>query len=164
MNNDYNELIKITNKVHSDCFELCKMATGKYLPVAGNIGIFCQSEDEFKRFLKLREQITEPSNNPNQKYFLLKEPIVVSGTVYTYLYIRKPDPTPYGKYLGDLDFVLEPKEYAEFKSKVERGEIPGAEMYDRPGWDTIEITDPNISSVAYISTQEFAEKVRVRFD
>jgi hypothetical protein len=84
--------------------------------------------------------------------------------MYTHLYIRKPDPTPYGQYNGDVDFVLSGDEYVELKKLLLDGEeIKVAQIYDRVGWDTIQLIWPGINSVGYISTKEFAEKVRVRF-
>ena len=164
------ELLQKIVKIHLDCHMLCNLALHRYLPVAGNVGIFCQSEDEYVKFSRLQKEIIEFSDNPNQKYFLLTEPINLPAsettpqTAYTHLYIRKPDPSPYGRYLGDIDFVVEPKDYKDLKESVTSGEVKGAEMYDRHGWDTVQITDTNINSVAYISTKKFSEKVRVKFD
>ncbi len=60
---------------------------------------------------------------------------------------------------------MENKEYEDYKTRVLAGEvIAGVEIYDRPGWDTIQLTDPKIHSVAYISTRDFSEKVRAKFD
>lgn len=157
--------------IHLDCCSLIKQTIGHYLPVAGNIGVFCQSDGEYEDFTRLAKELTFTSKNPDQKYFQLKVPITciienndVPEMTYTHLYIRKPDLTSYGKYLGDVDFVLSPKEYKILKDKVKDGKAaPGMEIYDRTGWDTIQITNPKINSVAYISTQSFAEKVRVKF-
>lgn len=163
-------LIELIQRINSDCHKLCNYSLGRYLEVSGNIGIFCQSEEEYEIFSRLREQLTEASDNPNQKYFKLNEPIVVStggdipSTSYTHLYIRKFDPTPYGKYLGDVDFILENSEYLDLKEKVLKNMIKDAQIYDRTGWDTIQITNPDINAVTYISTKDFAEKVRVKFD
>lgn len=164
------DLLERIEQVHFLCNGLCKKALGKYLSVSGNMGVFSKSDEEYVQFTNAKEELTEGSDNPNQKYFKLHQPIVIQSekdvpeTAYTHLYIRKYDPTPYGNNLGDVDFVLDEKEYSELKSQVEVGEIRGAEMYDRPGWDTVQITDPNVNAVTYVSTQEFAEKVRVKFD
>lgn len=163
------ELVHAINEISFDCHKLCRLVLGKYLPVAGNMGVFCHSDEEYEVLTKIREELTEPSNNPDQKYFRLYESIVVPASkdipeaVYTHLYIRKPDPSPYGKYLGDVDFVLEPNEYLALKGSVSQGKINGAEIYDRPGWDTFQITDPSMNSIAFVSTKEFSEKVRVKF-
>lgn len=162
------ELNELIREIHIGCFKLCHEAIGRYLPIAGNIGIFCQSEEDLENYTKAKEELTYPSENPDQKYFTLKTPIFIPETdgipsaTYTYLYIRKPNID--SPELGDVDFVLPKNEYEELKAKVINGEnIEGASIYDRPGWDTIEIRNPDIRALAYISTQEMAEKVRVRF-
>ncbi len=157
------QLLKTIEQIHADCHKLCMQILGKHLQVAGNIGVFCQTDNEYKNFTKLRIKLTEPSNDQNQKYYRMYNPISIGKTIYTHVYIRKPDSTTYGRYLGDIDFILEPNEYIKLKDLVAKGRIKGAEIYDRPGWDTIQITDPHINSVAYISTKEFAEKVRAEF-
>ncbi len=163
--------MKIRNtikEIHLACSKACHKGIGKYLPVAGNVGIFCQNEDDFNMYDGIRKEITHTSNNPDQKYFELIEPIVfeeeegIPGARYTHLYIRKPAEDSPEK--GDVDFVLPPEEYMELKESVVRGELPeGVTIYDRPGWDNIEIRDPEFDGLAYVSTQEMAEKVRVRF-
>ncbi len=138
------------------------------MPVAGNIGVFCQSEEEYEKFEEVRKGLIKPSDNSKRKYFKLKEPVVIEAAsdtpkaIYRYLYVRKPETTPFGSYLGDIDFVMEPGEYKIFRDSVAAGKVRGAKLFDRPGWDTVQITDPEISSVAFVSTKEFAEKVRVR--
>lgn len=164
------DLLRRIERIHTNCHKLIIQTLGKDLPVAGNIGVFCQSEEEYKKFENVRRRITRPSDDPKQKYFELKEPLVIEAipgalkSRYTHLYIRKPDLTPFGKYLGDIDFVMEPEEYKIFRKSVIAGEVKGAKLYGRPGWNTVQITDPSINSVAFVSTKEFAEKVRVRFD
>lgn len=163
-------LLQRIKTIHNDCHKLIKQTTNYYLPVAGNIGIFCQSENEFKTFLKLKKEIIFPSDNPDQKYFQLKEPIVIPcennipKAKYTHLYIRKPDPSPFGQYLGDIDFTMKPNNYKKFKKKVAKRKIKGADLYDRPKWDMIQVTDPNIPSIAFITTKDFAEKIRVKIN
>ena len=164
------ELLDAVTHIHFECYKLCKFSFGMHLPNAGNVGVFCHTDEEYEFLTKLRKEMTEVSDNLDQKYFKLHKPIVIPATndvpetTYTYLYIRKPDPTPYGKYVGDVDFVLEEDEYTKIKNKLLNGQtIKGAEIYDRPGWDTIQLTDPNVDAVAYISTEEFSKKVRVKF-
>lgn len=162
------KLTKVIERIHLDCHKLCQQALNKYLPVAGNVGIFCHSDSEQDALNKISKDLTYPSGNPDQKYFQLKGPIAIrSGrtplAVYTHLYIRRPDPSEYGRYLGDIDFVTDTIEYQKLKQLTEADLIQGAEVYDRLGWDTIQITDPNIRSVAYVSTKEFAKKVRIKF-
>ena len=143
---------------------------GKYLPIAGNVGVFCHFDKEFELLTKIREELTQPSDNPNQKYYLLREPIIIPAegdipkATYTYLYIRKSNSSPAGRYVGDIDFVLGDNEYTSLKASLTSGKvINGAHIYDRPGWDMIELADPNISSVAYIGTGAMTKKLRVRF-
>lgn len=162
------KIFELINEIHLGCFILCKDAIGEYLPIAGNIGIFCQTEDDFLEFTKAREKITEPSSNPDQKYYRLIEPFIILAskdipqTIYTHLYIRKPaNDSPE---LGDIDFILSLKEYLSLKQKIVEGiKIKGASIYNRPGWDNIELRNPKINALAYISTQEMAEKVRIKF-
>ena len=109
------ELYEAIKHTHFACFELCRMAFGKYLPISGNIGIFCHYDNEYTFLTKLREELTKSSDNWNQKYFRLHEPIVVPSkdavpkTVYTYLYIRRPDQTH--PEVGDVDFVMKREEH-----------------------------------------------------
>lgn len=133
------------------------------------MGVFCHDDDEYERLMKIRDEITEPSDNPDQKYYRLIQPIIIPvkddipETTYTELYIRKPDTTSYGNYIGDVDFYLEPQEYLKVKNSLLEGvEIKGARIYDRPGWDMIQLFDPNISSVGYVSTKDMTEKVRIK--
>ena len=156
-------------EIHNACFELCKQAVGEYLSVAGNIGIFCQSDGEYNRYLAIAKDITKSSDNPNQKYFDLIESVtikqngVVPEATYTHVYIRKPaDDSPQ---VGDIDFVLERSEFDILKEKIRINteSIPGASIYERPGWDMVEVRNLEINAIAYISYQEMAEKVRIRF-
>lgn len=157
-------LTKRLKLIFLECSNLVESIIHKSFPVSGNIAIFAQSDEEYDDLSKLKESITKPSDNPNQKYFELIEPIVIKDAIFTHLYIRKFDHSEYGKYLGDIDFVTNSEEYKELKTRVINKEFPGAVMYDRPGWDNIELSLPNIDVVAYISTQEMAEKARVKFD
>lgn len=167
--NHKDRLVSLIKQIHEDCFKLCKIAVGDYLPIAGNIGIFCQTEADYVLFTKLKEEITEQSTNPNQKYFKLKQTITIPPikdipeTVYEYLYIRKPaSDTPQ---LGDIDFLMDFNEYNLLKEDIIRGDlILGAEIYNRPGWDMIELRNDFIYSLAYITYKEMAEKVRFKFD
>lgn len=166
----YGELVSRVKSIHFECYELCKLAFGKYYPNAGNVGIFCQDEEEYSRLSKMSEGLTVPSDNPNQKYYRLREPIImpaqgdVPEITYIHLYIRKPDPTPYGRHSGDVDFFTTPDQYFEIKQQLLNGVvINGAQIYNRPGWDMIQLSRPNISAVAYLSTKQMAEAVHVKF-
>jgi len=163
---DEDELLKAVEYVHSKCFELCKAVFGKYLPVAGNIGIFCHYDDEYKFLTKLRERLTEESNNWNQKYYRLHKPIVIPAqgniptAIYTYLYIRQPDEQ---EEVGDVDFVLNGREYLELKNSLLSGkEIRGIKIFNRPDLDLIKLSDPNIDAFSFIGTKDMTENVKVK--
>lgn len=161
------QLLEAITHTHFACFELCKKAFGAYLPIAGNMGVFCHYDDEFAFLTKLREELTEASDNFNQKYFRLHEPIVIPAkgdvpeTAYTYLYIRRPD--QYRAQVGDVDFVLDDTKYTDLKSSLQNGaKLNGAKIFDRPDLDMIELSDPDIDALAYVSTRTMTEKVRVK--
>ena len=161
------ELLEAIKHTHFACFELCKQSFGKYLPVAGNIGIFCHYDDEYEYLTNLRKELTEESDNFNQKYFRLHNPIVISArrdvpeTTYTHLYIRKPD--PYRSHVGDVDFVLDEDKYLELKESLQKGTIiRGARLFERPDLDMVELYDPDNDSLGYVSPREMTEKVRIK--
>lgn len=159
------QLLAAIKYTHLKCFELCKKVFGKYLPVAGNIGIFCHYEDEYQFLTKLRKELTKESDNWNQKYYRLYEPITipaqggVQDTVYTYLYIRKPD---YHTEVGDVDFVLNSKEYSKLRRNLAKGiKIKGMEILDRPELDLIKLSDPAFDVSSFIGQKDMAENVKV---
>lgn len=161
------ELFEAIKHIHFDCYKLCKQSFGKYLPNAGNVGVFCHYDDEFENLVELRQQITKPSDNPEQKYFELLKPITIKAkedvpeTTYTHLYIRRPD--PYRHHVGDIDFYMEPKEYKELKASLQEGkEVKGARIFPRNDLDMIELYDPDIDVLAYVSTSTMTEKVRIK--
>lgn len=161
------ELLKAIIHVHFACFELCKQVFGRYLPVAGNMGIFCHYDSEYQSLIELRKKITENSDNLNQKYFRLHNPIVIPAkgdvpeTTYTYLYIRKPD--PYRHHVGDVDFVLEENQYEELNKSLQEGkDIKGSRVFERSDLDMVELYDPDVDALGYVSPREMTEKVRVK--
>ena len=161
------ELLEAITHTHFGCFELCHQALGKYLPVAGNMGIFCHYDDEYKLLTQFREKLTEVSDNLNQKYYRLHSPIAVPArndipeTIYTYLYIRRPD--QYRAQVGDVDFVIGDDEYKKLKDALQKGiQLNGAKVFDRPDLDMIELSNPDIDALAYVSTKAMTEKVRVK--
>ena len=160
-------LLEAINYIHFESYKLCKQTFGKYLQNAGNIGIFCHYDDEFVLLKKIREELTEPAQDPNQKYFILHNPIIiptkndVPETIYTHLYIRKPD--PYRHHVGDVDFYLELEEYKKLKQSLMDGKImPTARIFERPDLDMIELHDPRVDVLAYVSTKMMTKKVRVK--
>jgi hypothetical protein len=107
------------------------------------------------------------SDNLNQKYFRLHSPIVIPArgdvpeTTYTYLYIRRPD--QYRAQVGDVDFVIDDEKYIELKKSLQSGsQINGATIFDRPDLDMVELSDPDIDALAYVSTRAMTEKVRIK--
>ncbi|MDD3647910.1 MAG: hypothetical protein PHS44_05435 [Candidatus Dojkabacteria bacterium] len=151
-----------------NCHSLIESAFGKDYPVAGNIGIFSQGDKEYQTFKLISEGLIKRSDNPNQKYFELKKELRLTdgdyAAIFTHVYIRKYDPSEYGRNKGDVDFVAGEEEYSFLKNKVRNSEYKGAAMYNRPGWDTIQITETGIDVVSYLCTRKMAEKVRVKFD
>ncbi len=161
------ELFEAIKHVHFEAYKLGKQSFGYYLPNAGNMGIFCHYDEEYDFLITLRKQITEASDNVNQKYFRLHEPIVIPAegdipeTTYTYLYIRKPD--PYRHHVGDVDFYLEQNKYDELKQAMLKGKnIKGARIFERTDLDMIELYDPDVDVLAYVSTNKMTETVRVK--
>ena len=151
------ELLKAIYYTHEACHTLCKQTFGLYLPVAGNIGIFCHFYEEFTFLTKLREEMTIFSDNWNQKYYRLHEPIIIPAiedipeTTYTYLYIRKPDAEHTD--VGDVDFYMEPSKYKELKASLMRGNVlKNASIFDRPDLDLIRLSNSKIDACAFVGT------------
>jgi hypothetical protein len=66
------------------------------------------------------------------------------------LYIRKPD--PYRHHVGDIDFYLPENEYEGLKQSLVAGTVlNGARMFERPDLDMIELYNPDIDALAYVS-------------
>ncbi len=162
------ELLDAIEYVHFSCYQLCKQSFGAYYPNAGNLGIFCHYDEEYESLTELRKELTELSDHLNQKYFRLFDPIVISSkgdvpeTTYTHLYIRKPD--PYRHQVGDLDFYMDQSEYDETKQELHDGKkIKGARILpNRPDLDMIELYDPDVDALGYVSTHKMTEIVRVK--
>lgn len=161
------ELFDAIKHIHFECHKLCKESFNRYLSNAGNIGVFCHYEKEYENLIKLRKKLTESSNNPDQKYFRLHKPIAISAkgdipeTTYIYLYIRRPD--PYRHQVGDLDFYLGPEKYHKIKKSLLTGKkINGARVFERPDLDMIELYNPDVDALAYVSTKKMTQKVRIK--
>ena len=155
------QLLKAIEYIHSTCQSLCKELVGRYLPVAGNIGIFSHFENEFLFLRKLQEELADMNKSVYGKYFLLHSPVVIQtngdipGATYRYLYIRKPDPNKLQ--VGDLDFYLEPDKYAELKQSLIDGKvIMGARVLpNRPDLDLIELSSPDSDTLGFIGDEIF---------
>ena len=71
------ELLEAIKYIHFECHKLCQEVLGRLLPNSGNVGIFCHFDEEFALLTKLRERLTIAEENWNNKYYHLREPIVV---------------------------------------------------------------------------------------
>lgn len=163
------ELMQAIRYIHFACHELCMASFGRYLPTAGNIGVFCHYDDEYREMTALREKLTDPAApNYNQKYFKLHEPITieatgdVTGATYDYLYIRWAD--PYRHHVGDLDFFLPKVEFAELKKKIkeEKGPI-GVRISPSTSNDLVELYRPDIDALAYVGDEMMEDAVNSEF-
>jgi hypothetical protein len=156
---DESRLTEALFHIHVSCHRLCKQSLDMYLPVAGNIGIFSHEEKEYERLKVLQMELVDPSKCVYGKYFLLHEPITfpnvenIPGATYTHLYIRKPDDKK--PQVGDLDFYLPPEQYAVLKQSVQKGEVPGASLLNRPDLDLVELYNENIDALGYIGDKNW---------
>ncbi len=153
------KLLEVIKHIHFEAHKLSKQTFGKYLDNSGNVGVFCHYDEEFAFLKDLREKLCYPSNNPDQKYFLLRNPIMISQkndvpeATYTHLYIRRPD--PYRCHVGDMDFYLELDQYEKLKKDLQEGkELKGARIFGRLDLDMIELYNPDIDVLAYVSTKK----------
>lgn len=158
---DKTQLIKAITYIHITCHRLCKQSMGTYLPVAGNVGVFCHFDDEYMYLKNLQKEITDVSQSVYGKYYLLYKPILIPTkqdipeTIYSYLYIRKPDSKKH--HVGDIDFYIDPKKYSELKQSLYDGkQIPGARMLpNRPDLDLIELYDAAIDTCGYVGDKKW---------
>jgi len=158
------EFMKAIEYVHIACFELSKRVFGKYLPVSGNLGVFCHFDNEFAFLTRVREELTEKDVNWNQKYYLLHQPIVISSrgdipeTTYTFLYVRRPDEDK--PQVGDIDLVLDSNEFETLKTQSLNGkEVNGVELFYRPDLNMIRLSASNIDALPYITNKFMEENV-----
>ena len=158
---DEEHLMKAIEYIHFACHTLCKQVLGSYLPVAGNIGVFCHDDDEYLVLKKIQASLADLSASVYGKYFKLHTPIVIEAkddipkTIYRYLYIRKSDPTK--DQVGDLDFYLDPEKYADLKKSLLAGKIiEGARtLPHRPDLDLIELFDSHIDALGYVGGKKW---------
>lgn len=159
------EILKAIEHIHFESYRLCKISFGNYLPNSGNVGVFCHYQDEYVHLTSIRKELTESSENYNQKYFRLHNPIIIPAkddapeTTYEFLYVRQPD--PYRHHVGDVDFYLPEDEYSKLKSEMENGkEVPGARLFPSPRLEMIEMYNPDSDVLAYVSTVKMTEIVK----
>lgn len=158
---DKEQMLKAIEHIHVTCHALCKQSMGSYLPVAGNVGVFCHYDDECIFLKKLQSELTDLSKSVYGKYFRLHEPIVIKAmggipkTTYSYLYIRKPDLQK--PQVGDIDFILESEKYTQFKQSLIDGKIiKGVRtLPKRPDLDLIELYDSDNDAWGYIGNKKW---------
>ncbi|HOZ36519.1 MAG TPA: hypothetical protein PLR18_01680 [bacterium] len=149
------QLLQAIKYTHFVCHELCRKILYKYLFNFGNIGIFCHYDQEYELLTKISEELTDSTGSFNQKYFRLHQPMVIPAegnvpeTTYTHLYIRRPDSAK--PQVGDVDFFLEPAEYAKLKNQ---SNLKGVRPLNRPDLDLIGLHDPDIDALAYVGTHK----------
>ncbi|MBP9758243.1 hypothetical protein KBD45_00990 [Candidatus Dojkabacteria bacterium] len=160
-------LYKAIKHIHIQSHILCMNSFGKYLPNSGNMGVFCHYDKEFDYLKQIQATLCKPSDNPNQKYFELLSPILVSEnenipeTTYTHLYIRRSD--PYRHHVGDIDFYVEIEKYTKLKVEMVNGKVvKDARIFDRTDLDMIELYNPDIDVLAYVSTNQMTQNVRIK--
>jgi len=159
-------LFKAIEYIHLETHRLCKKNLGYFLPVAGNIGVFCHYEDEYEVLTQIRKDWTDISDNWNQKYFRLHNPISIpaknsiSEITYTYLYIRKPDPNNH--HVGDVDFYMKPDKYRELKQYLLSGQvIKGVTIFERPNLDLIRLSDSDSDVCALVGQKTMTENIKI---
>jgi hypothetical protein len=153
---DKAKLLEAITYIHVACHKLSLNSFGVYLPIVGNVGIFCHYDDEYQRLRKIQQEMVDLKDDYNGKYFRLHEPIIITKTteapaaVYTHLYIRRPD--PYRSRVGDLDFYMPPTEYQKLKQSLLEGmKLTGLRALDRTDIDLIELHAPDNDTLAYIN-------------
>ena len=156
------ELFEAINHIHFIGHSMLKQILGYLLPVAGNIGVFCHYEDEFKFLTEIRKELTDIDDNWNQKYFRLFKPIIIPAkddiheTTYTYLYVRRPEVEH--PHVGDVDFYLEPEKYKELKQAVKSGKISkGIKGFERPDLDLLRLYDTDTDVSAFIGSYQMSD-------
>jgi len=161
------QLYQRVGDIYYQCSLIIRESLGTVPSTAGNVAIFCQTEDEYTKLTHIANQLVRPSDNPAQKYFQLVEPITIDATgeapatTLSWLYIRKPaEDSPES---GDVDYVLTQADYDKLKDQVKNGSIKGASIYERPGWDMVEFRSQDYNGLPYVSVEAMVEKVRVRF-
>ena len=61
-----------------------------------------------------------------------------------------------------MDFVLEDESYAGLKNSLPNGKLFKVRIFERPDLDMVELSNPDIDALAYVSNKAMTEKVRVK--
>ncbi len=144
--------------VHLECFKLCHVALGKYLPVAGNLGIFCHDEKEYEFLTELGEDLTDFRDSLYGKYFRLYKPIVIPAnddipeTKYEYLYIRKPDELR--PEVGDVDFIISENEFEKIRNSEAVNDIS---IFNRPDLGMCGLSSSDFDVLSFLTTKTITE-------
>lgn len=155
------ELMQAIEYLHKATHALCANVIGGQLGVAENIGVFTHYQDEYEHLITIRDKLVDKSVHFNDKYYLLKQPIAMSdGTVYKYLYIRKPD--PYRAQVGDIDLVMNEVEFEKLKSDIatKPDDYPCARIFPRGDLDMVELHHPDVDVLPYIVTTTMTDKLK----
>lgn len=160
---DGEELLSAIRYLHAECAKLCNEAFGRYLPVAGNIGVFSHFEDEFRFLSELRKTLTDEKGNWNGKYFRLHEPITIPAqhgipeAMYTHLYIRKPDAEK--PEVGDIDYVLPREEFLRLVGSSKHGKtLNGIEICYRSDLNMLWLSRADRDILPYITDMYLTER------
>lgn len=150
------EMLLALRYIHGEGHRICRQLLGAYLPVAGNIGIFCHDEEEYRRLTDIRKELTDASISWNNKYFKLYTPLSFPRTgetpdaTYTYLYIRKPEAAQ--ARVGDVDFYLDQAAYSALKTDARTGKKRGVSVFERPDLDLVRLDDPNSDVSVFVGS------------
>ena len=158
------ELLAAIQYLHIECAKLCKQAFGRYLPVAGNIGVFSHFDDEFRFLTGVRQELTDVKGNWNAKYYRLHEPIMIEANggipqaTYTYLYTRRPDADK--PEVGDIDFVIATEEFSTLKAAASQAdsEINGVQVSYRPDLNMVCLSHPDSDVLPYITDTYLSQR------
>ena len=162
--NNSSDVFRALEYIHTEGHRICRKILGVYLPIAGNIGIFCHDDEEYARLTDIRKTLTDEQMNWNHKYYKLLTPLTfpvlndIPKTTYTLLYVRKPEANEIR--VGDVDFYLPPKQYKKLKESVLSGTIHGASMLERQDLDLVRLNDPSSDVSVFVGSYDLSRIVK----
>jgi hypothetical protein len=136
------QLLERIDLIHQESYEILnnvELIENYSLNNSGNIGIFCQSDREYLEFESLMRIMIKGEIEEDKKYQTLSKEIIVEGKAknpdasYKYIYIRKYDPTAYGKHIGDIDLYVDNESYETLKSEARDKEYKDIQIYHQTG-------------------------------